>query len=366
MDVSRCRTHFDFDPQRYPEQPGCYLMKDAGGKVIYVGKAKNLRRRLSTHFRAGRKNRRLKRLVAQVDEVEVILAGNETESLVLENNLIKHYRPRYNRMLKHKKSGYAYIVLTGEDYPRFVRYRKNRFNKELKGVPQTGAERRFGPYVTIRFRDVLLCFVMDSFRIRTCKRLPKKVCLRYELRRCSGVCEGKASAEEYIAAVNEAVAFLSQRHAGLMREMKRRMAEHAEKLQFEIAGRIRDQIETLERVLEKQVVERDVRYDQDVVFFGDSKALVAEAKQGAVQCLRLFDLDVARGHAEACEHFLVSRYARNCPAELIVNRLRDPATMEMTLALANHHAVKVTLPSHGTERELLRFCERNYDYRMSE
>src|SRR5579884_849728 len=103
---------FDFDPQRYPTQPGCYLMKDAAGKVIYVGKAKNLQRRLTSYFQIRLRRRRLRRLIAEISDVEVIIVNSEVEALVLENNLIKHHKPRYNRMLTDDESGYYYLALT--------------------------------------------------------------------------------------------------------------------------------------------------------------------------------------------------------------------------------------------------------------
>ena len=357
-------TLFDFDPKRYPPQPGCYLMKDAAGHTIYVGKAKNLRRRLSSYFGSRRKRRRMQRLVARIADIEVILVNNETESLILENNLIKQHRPGYNRMLVSEDTGYAYIVLTAEELPRFVPYRKHRINRELHYSKGNGTERRFGPYVSRRFGEALLQFVIENFKIRTCMHMPKRACLSYHLDKCGGICEQKVSPAEYNEAVNDAVAFLSQGHAAVIRQMRCRMWDCAEQLQFERARKIRDQIEALERVLEAQIVERDVDHDQDVIYFGESKALVTQLKQGAILNLSTFDLDRSRGHAEACEQFLVSHYAGHSPQELIVNRLRDPEKVEGHLSAANGYTVKINLPIQGVETELLQLCERNYDHRI--
>ena len=356
---------FEFDPKRYPTQPGCYLMIDRAGRVIYVGKAKNLRRRLSTYFGSRRKRRRMQRLVARIADVEIILVNNETESLILENNLIKQHKPRYNRMLVSDNSGYAYIVLTAEDLPRFVPYRKHRINREWEDVHRNGSARRFGPYVSGRFAHTLLHFVIENFRIRTYKRIPQRACLSYHLGICGGICEQKLSAEEYAEAVNHAVAFLSQGHASVVRQMRSRMWECAGQLQFEKAKRIRDQIEALERVLETQIVERDVDHDQDVVFFGESKVLVTQLTRGAIRRLIAFDLDLTGGHAAACERFLVSHYAEHTPAELIVNRLQNQAKVKERLAAANGNPVKINLPGNGVEHALLQLCERNYAYRVS-
>jgi len=355
-------TGFDFDPQRYPTQPGCYLMKDASGDVIYVGKGKNLRRRLSSYFQARRKSRRTRRLVARIGDIQVILANNETESLILENNLIKRYQPRYNRMLVKQDSGYSYIALTDEPFPRFVPYRKHRVNKELEG---TQARRRFGPYVSRRFRDVLLEFLIDTFKTRTCRHMPAKACLSYQIEKCSGICQQKVSAEAYADAVERGIVFLSRRHTQLIRQMKVRMRDCAERLEFERAQRIKNQVEALESALERQIVERDVPHDQDVIFFGERAALVTHIKRGTVQGLSWLDLDLTSEHAAACEQFLIHHYARECPEELIVNQLRNPAQVALTLTESNQRRIAVTLPIQGTQRGLLRFCELNYNYRAS-
>src|ERR1700730_18559036 len=145
---------FVFEPSRCPSGPGCYLMRDAAGAVLYVGKAKNLRRRLGSHFRATPQQGRPSRLQAAIADVELVLDANETEALILEHNLIKLHKPRANRMLLDADEGYFYIALTAEDFPRLVAYRKNRINKELeRGGTVAPVGRCFGPYVNRRFRD---------------------------------------------------------------------------------------------------------------------------------------------------------------------------------------------------------------------
>ncbi len=341
-------------------QPGCYLMKDAGGQVLYVGKAKNLRRRLASYFRRHRKPSRTQRLVDRIHDVEIILVNNETESLILENNLIKRYKPCFNRLLVDDDSGYAYIAVTDEVVPRLVPYRKHRVNKDLQGTTQIA--RRFGPYVNSRYRDTLLAYVCESFQLKTCRQMPKRACLSYHLGRCSGICEDRISSEAYAAAVDRAVAFLaSYQHTALLRQMKTRMARCAERLAFEKAGKIRDQITALESVLRKQIVERDVRYDQDVLHFSHGSVLVMTLKRGAVQSLRLFDLDQSQERAA----FLISQYTQNSPQELIVNQLQGAEKIAEQLTAANGHSVRLTLPRRGVKAELLKLCARNHDYRVS-
>jgi excinuclease ABC subunit C len=270
---------FAFNPTRYPSGPGCYLMLDAAGTVLYVGKAKNLRRRLTSHFRpmplAGRRSR----LLAAVADIDLILVSNETEALILENKLIKLHKPPANRVLLDADEGYFYIALTAEDLPRLVAYRKNRINKELeRGGAMTAVSRCFGPYVNRRFRDALLAFVADHFQIRTCAPLPSEVCLRYHLGACGGVCERRVSVGDYSRAVADTVGFLSRRHGELIRHMKRQMAECAAQLRFEQASRIKRHVELLEGALEPQVVERDVRHDQEVLHFEADTVLVLHVR----------------------------------------------------------------------------------------
>ena len=337
-------------------------MKDARGRVIYVGKAKNLRRRLASYFQPHWKDRKTYRLVAHIAAIAVILVNNETESLVLENNLIKRYKPRYNRMLMGDESGYAYIILTGEDVPRFLPYRKRRYNKSLEGLPEDTPIQRFGPYLTGGYRDALLEFISENFQIRTCKVLPSKVCLRYHLRKCSGICTGMITGEAYAQAVQQAVDCLNHHHAGLVEKMKAAMWACAEQLEYERAQRIRDQLAVLESALADQIVERAVSYDQDVVYFSPGKVMIAEIKEGILYGMDQYPLPETDGASGgAAGRFLREHYASACPAELITNCLADAVQIEAALAAACRHGVKIILPGQGVELALLELCRLNSD-----
>jgi excinuclease ABC subunit C len=355
---------FDFDPQRYPTTPGCYLMKDAGGRVIYVGKAKNLRRRLASYFRPSqrrktRRDYRMDRLVAAVAAIDVILVRNEMESLVLENNLIKYYHPRFNRMLMPEDTGYHYIVLTDEPLPRLLPYRKQRINKALA---DKGVEQRLGPYLTRESRDGLLTYVADHFGLRTCHPLATRVCLRYHLQACGGICEKRVSVDEYAAAVQEALAFLARPNADLVADMRVEMAACAERLEFERAQRIKEQMLALEATLQPQIVERDVDYDQDVIYFGSDTArrvLVATICKGALLGVTLCSLDATAIYPQACRDFLLARYDRSGPEEVLCNAPEEA----MAFAVLGDKR-RVCLPVSDVERELLELCCLNYEYRI--
>lgn len=360
---------FTFDSSRYPTSPGCYLMKDARRRVIYVGKAKNLRRRLASYFQTHQKYWKAKRLAARIAEIEVILVNNETESLILENNLIKQYKPRYNRMLMREDTGYPYIVLTGEEFPRLLPYRKNWFNKQFEHSKAENEEAddglRFGPYLSTDFRNLLLKVVPEHFQLRVCHPLPHAVCLRYQLKKCSGICARKISAQEYASAVKQAAAVLAYRHTQLLRYLQQRMWTHAEQLEFEQAQKIRDQISALELGLERQIVEQDVPYDQDVLWFGERHVLVMKLKAGMLQTLNLSEFPDGRGQTETCETFIRARYSKASPQELIVNLALHSEELAAALSATNGYSVAITLPKRGVKADLLQLCEKNYRYRVS-
>ncbi|HET7770711.1 MAG TPA: GIY-YIG nuclease family protein, partial [Chloroflexota bacterium] len=199
---------FVFESRRYPRTPGCYLMRGTSGKILYVGKAKSLRDRLASYFQGTPEVGRIRRLVANVARVEVILVETEAESLVLEDTLIKHHQPSYNRARRSEEDGYYYIGQTDEPWPRLVPFRKHRINKRLGEAPPA---RTYGPYVSRKYRDVLLRLTSERFGIRSCDALPSRTCFLYELQRCLAPCAGKVTAAAYRTALRRAGTFLRQR-----------------------------------------------------------------------------------------------------------------------------------------------------------
>jgi excinuclease ABC subunit C len=357
-----------FDAAHYPSNPGCYLMKDRRGTVIYVGKAKNLRDRLSSYFQSRHKDSKIERMVRRVRAVEVILVNNEWESLVLENNLIKLYKPRYNARLKADDSGYFYIIQTTEKYPRLLPYMRNGYNKDIERIPGKAIEKRYGPYLNRRFRDLLLEFIVDHFGFRTCAPLPRKLCLRFEIQRCCGACVGLITPEQYHARLAEAAVFLSYGKADIvdhtLMEMKRRMKEHAARLEFESAQRVYDKIEAMEKLRVKQIVERDLSYDQDVVYFEQRSALVMNIHNGVVLKLTWFDLDPTADLNIAREFFLRNQYLNTSPQEIIVNLEQDQAGLQMMMNHNKRNPVRIMRPDSEESVDLMKLCKLNFDYRM--
>lgn len=337
-------------------------MRNKKGQVIYVGKAKNLRRRLSYYFNNRRQHYKTKCMVPNIHDVEVILVNNETESLVLENNLIKHYKPKYNSMLTQDDVGYPFIVFTGEEYPRLLPYRRNWSNRQWSQTKGQDEGKRFGPYLNKVFRDAVMNFAIENYGLRICRSLPKKVCLRYHLKKCSGLCEGYVSPEEYRKAVEQVEELLEYRHSEILTRLHKEMEGCAKSLDFESAAKLRDQIVILENFLEKQIVERDVKYDQDVLYFGNDYVMVTKIKKGMLLKTQLFNLPSENNYQKACEHFLISSYSKDCPGELIVNTLENSRIIEKQLFSNSKTTVTITIPDQGIKMDLLMLCKKNYGY----
>ncbi len=206
-----------------PHQPGCYIFSDDRGTVIYVGKARDLKKRISNYFQKQDHVPRTQALVSAARKVDYIVTNTEVEALLLENTLIKKHMPRYNIKLKDS-SRYACIQLTQEEFPRI------RISRRAAGKGQF-----FGPFTSARERTFVYQIVRKTFGLATCKRLPKRACLRYHLGHCTGPCLGRISEADYRAKVERAAAALGGKTGELIESMKRQMAELSERMEFERA-----------------------------------------------------------------------------------------------------------------------------------
>jgi excinuclease ABC subunit C len=354
-------------------------MLNAAGDVIYVGKAKMLRKRLSSYFQKRDLDWKTRSLVRNIAAIDVILVNNEVESLVLENNLIKRYRPRYNRMLMRDDTGYKYIVLTDEAVPRFVPFKKHWINKDLG---EASPDRRFGPYPNGKYRDSLLDYICDHYKLRTCNPIPKRVCLRYHLGTCMGICEQHISLNDYLDMTQQALAFLRHPNYDVLRAMKQEMDRSVAALDFERAQRIKLQYEALEAALDSQIVERDIRINQDVLYFGLESVLLMRILQGAVLDMEVHQLEGDEEDNSRHLSCLKNLYATTCPDEIITNldfyevgtldvkntacrgvRLRNGEDICEYLRRIRGKKVKITHPQRGIKRRLLALAQKNYEYR---
>ena len=226
-------------------RPGVYRMLDASGGILYVGKARNLRKRVSNYFRASGLDAKTMALVARICNIEVTITRNETEALLLEQTLIKQHRPPYNIELRDDKS-YPYILLTSRDtYPRLAFHR---------GAKRQDA-RYFGPYPSASSVRESLAILQKVFRLRQCEdsyfRNRTRACLQHQIGRCTAPCVGLISPEDYARDVHFSELFLNGRSDQLIRELTQRMEEESAQLQFERAATIRDQIIDLRRIHEQ-------------------------------------------------------------------------------------------------------------------
>ena len=251
-----------------PLTPGVYIMKDREGRVIYVGKSRKLKNRVSQYFQNGEKNIKTTRMVASVGSFEYFLCDTEMEALTLENTLIKQHNPKYNIRLKDAKS-YPYIKITDEAYPRIIMTRKREKDKG----------KYFGPYSGVSTVFSVLDTLRRILALPTCnRRFPKDIgrerpCLYYQMGRCCGPCTGKVSEAEYAATVSLAADILRGNTGEVKRRLTEQMYAHAEAERYEAAARCRDTLAALERLQQKQTVVASPDTEQDVSgYYGDDIA----------------------------------------------------------------------------------------------
>ena len=247
-----------------PQKPGVYLLKDRHGKILYVGKAKTLRKRLRSHFKPGKgEDLRHQRLMARVHDFETIITDSEVEALILEANFVKEHKPRYNVNLKDDKS-YPYIRVTDEPYPRVFVTRK---------IIRDGS-RYFGPYTDVGNMRQLMAAIRRIFPMRTCnlritdnsiQNKKHKICLNFHIGRCRGPCEGLISQENYCWIVKQVVAFIQGKNDQLVKDLTERMEQLAEKHQYEEAAQLRDEIRSIAKFQSKQKVADELLSDRDLV-----------------------------------------------------------------------------------------------------
>jgi excinuclease ABC subunit C len=264
-----------------PSQPGVYLMRDEAGKILYIGKAKNLRSRVRSYFQPGAFDGRpqFMALTRRVADIEYIVTQTEQEALILEATQIKAHRPRYNINLKDDKK-YPFIRITDEPYPRMF------WTREVK----RDGSRYLGPYSNVRHMRTMLDVMHKVFPVRSCRYdLPDskvKLCMEFQIRRCEGPCEDLVSQEQYRRTVDQAVRFLRGDKSGVIRELTTRMQEAASQQRFEQAARHRDQIQALEHYQSRQKMVLEEKVDRDVVGMArhDDEACctVLEIREGRV------------------------------------------------------------------------------------
>ena len=343
-----------------PDAPGVYLLRDGGAHVIYVGKALRLRDRLRSYFTPGYAyNARLAELLRKVSDFEFVRTANEVEALVLENDFIKHYRPRFNIRLKDDKN-YLYLKLpVTEEFPR-VHYTRR--------VGDDGA-RYFGPYTSAVSLRSTVKSIRQLLPFRTCSDdifKQGKVCLDFHIRRCQGPCEGRVTRAEYMANIEQVALFMEGRSDVLTRDLRRRMNGAAEALDFENAARYRDKLLAIERIADRQKVLTRGREDQDLVAYAregkDVYVEVAYVREGKMIG---HDGHPLEGAAEAAEGellrgFLLQYYgsATHVPRTIVLpGAVDEPELVQEWLSQRRRGAVALEVPRRGRKRQLVQQLE---------
>jgi len=347
--------------ERLPDRPGVYLMRNAQGEIIYVGKAASLKNRVRSYFR-GQHPPRTAVMVSHIADIEYILTDNEVEALVLECNLIKEYRPRYNVYLKDDKS-YPYIKITvQEQFPRV---------QVTRTVVKDGS-RYFGPYTNVGSLKETLKLLRSLFPVRNCKATPlqprSRPCLNAHIGRCLAPCTGQVDAAVYREAVNKVVLFLEGRYTALVQELKQQMEAAADRLEFEKAARLRDQLRAVEDVCKRQKIAAASGGNADTIALArqDEAALglIFFSRGGKVIGRDHFFLTGTAGksRAEVMAALLKGYYSRGVeiPPEIhLHDEPEDSTTITRWLCHLRGSRVNLKIPRRGTKLKLLRLVHEN-------
>ncbi|WNY28390.1 UvrABC system protein C [Methanimicrococcus stummii] len=359
-----------------PTSSGCYIYRDKEDEIIYIGKAKNLKKRVSSYFQKRDLDPKTRLLVKNIDSVDFIVTANEVEALILENTLIKKHNPKYNIDLKDSKS-YAFIHISGDDFPRIGILRR-----------ATAQGKLYGPFVSAKERDEILDVVKRTFKLRSCRNMPKRPCLRYHIGNCMAPCTGNIPKEEYKKAIDKADSVLRGNSAELAEKLRAEMEMFAKKQEFEIAKDLRDQIYALEYLNNRQHVARQINHDEDVINYlvrdGKIYIMVFNVVKGTLVGKEEFSFPY---HQNFLEEFLVRYYSgHETPSEIILPDASEILEEEIYTStedaapkhipetdgdisqslidfLSQRHGktVKITIPKRGDKKDLLALAEKNIE-----
>ena len=331
-----------------PSKPGCYIYLDSKGKIIYIGKAKNLKKRVSSYFTKNDHDPKTTAMIKRISSIDYIITSNEIEALILENSLIKKHKPRFNIDLKDSKR-YAYLRITNEKFPRVVVARQKKGNV-------------FGPFVSANERDSILTSLNKIFMLRTCKRMPKKPCLRHHINLCKAPCINKITEEQY----NEKIKNISKILNGNINEALQNLENHMEnlskKMLFEKAIETRSQIQALNYLKEKQLMERSKKYDEDIINYIIHKdkvyLLVFNIYKGTLNNKQEFEFEYKK---DFLSEFIVQFYSEHpIPKELILPEEIDPKISEF-LSIKRNSKTIVKVPKKGEKKSLLELVKNNLE-----
>jgi len=357
-----------------PNKPGVYLFKDRQGKVLYVGKAKILRNRVRSYFQKSRNpDSRVQVMINKINDLEFIITDSDIEALILEANLIKENKPRYNVQLKDDKS-FPYIRITAENFPQVFATRHMIRDGSLY----------FGPYTNVKDMRNALITLKRLFSIRSCKYdlnpevIEKKkvsLCLEYYIHKCKGPCQQLQDKEDYQKMIGYVSDFLRGRTSALKDQLEQEMQQLAAEQKYEEAARVRDKIEILEKYRNKQKVVLPDQEDRDVFALAkeedDACAVIFKIREGKVINRIHFFLTSVQNQtrAEVLEYFINQYYSRSdeIPRELfLTEEIRQKELIESWLGSRVNYKVSILVPKIGEKKKLMALCEKNAAYLLEE
>ena len=335
-----------------PDNPGCYLYKDNIGEIIYVGKAKNLKNRVKSYF-TGTHNKKTQTLVSKIEDLEYIIVNSEKEALLLENNLIKKYRPYFNIRLKDDKS-YPYLMVTKEEHPRLLMTRK--YKKSNKNI-------YFGPYVDIKSAMEVKKILDKIYPLRKCNPVEKRPCMYYQIGQCIGPCAKKITPDEYKTQINKIKSFLTGNTKEILEDLNNKMQDHVKNLEFEAAGQIHSYIKSIEVSVQNQVVADSNNIDRDYIGYSFNNDYI---------CIQIFLSRLGNIIERKVEYFnlydspdqilysyLIQYYAMNkLPKEIYIDEVDDNL-------LSNVVDCKVIIPKRGNHRKILDTVKENASHYLN-
>lgn len=355
------KTLNEFKGSEIPTEPGVYLFKDEKDDILYVGKAKNLRSRVRSYFKTNNQPAKTRQLVSKSRSLDWIIVNNEVEALLLENKLIKQHTPKYNINLKDSKT-FAYIALTREPFPRLLTARK--VSPKLES---------FGPYTDGYMRQDLTRLVMKVFKIRVCRKLPKRACLNYHIGLCTAPCIEKVNKEQYGEQVEQARSFLKGNYADTLKLLNSQMKDASNEKKYERALELRNQISSIQLLTHRQIVDNERRFDQDVMVFRQlgEKLLVVQmgVRKGVLLGKKEFTIDI---QPQIEQEFLKAYYTTNqIPREILLNKscwtdIEEKTALEKLFSTKRNAPVTLTIAKRGDKLALVKLAEKNIESNLKE
>lgn len=348
---------FDISKITIPTNPGIYLMRDAENKIIYIGKAKNLKKRVKSYFLKNQ-NYKTQKLVENISDIEFVLTDNESEAFLLESNMIKKYRPRFNIELKDQQR-YTYLRISDEKYPRLLVARRTRDGKFL------GKGKTFGPFTQGSSKLLTIGALRKAFQIRICKTLPKKVCLEYHLGNCEGPCEFKDAQERYpkhVSALEEVLKGKNQTKI-FTKKLEEEMYQAAQLEQFERAKDIRDTLIRLGSLQTKQKMEYVQNSDEEYFGIGidEHAAIVMNFRMinGVIRDSDKFFFDLVGDNSFS--NFLFQYYSTHkIPKFILASEMpENHLLLESLFSQQAGFSVKIVKPTKGKKREIINLILKN-------